>query len=254
MRKLRKIIMEHKTGIQWAAGVSASILLIFAILISSFEIAMYQDFGYYEKEYIKYQVTEDLNMELSDVMQVTHEMMAYLRGERSDLVVYTTIDGVEHQEFFNDQDKVHMADVQHLFLGGLQLRRVALIFALILFLVMLALKGNWKYILPRTVQIGMGVFAGLTAFLGVACAINFNAVFTKFHEIFFTNDLWIFDPATDYMINMLPEGFFFDMVIRIGSFFIGGLLILLILSIIGSKVTSHKKQERLEVTITQKPE
>ena len=47
-----------------------------------------------------------------------------------------------------------------------------------------------------------------------------------FHEIFFDNDLWIFDPAEDYMIRMLPEGFFFDFVIRIGGFFLGGLILL----------------------------
>ena len=34
------------------------------------------------------------------------------------------------------------------------------------------------------------------------------------------------------MIRMLPEGFFFDMVIRIGSIFIGMLAILLILSML----------------------
>ena len=52
------------------------------------------------------------------------------------------------------------------------------------------------------------------------------ASFTLFHEIFFTNDLWLFDPATDYMIRMLPEGFFYDMVMRIGAWFVGGLVLL----------------------------
>ena len=35
---------------------------------------------------------------------------------------------------------------------------------------------------------------------------NFNKVFVIFHEIFFTNDLWLFDARYDYMIRMLPEG------------------------------------------------
>ena len=51
-------------------------------------------------------------------------------------------------------------------------------------------------------------------------------------RFFFDNDLWLLDPATDLMIRMLPEGFFFDMVIRIGSIFIGMLAILLILSML----------------------
>lgn len=87
----------------------------------------------------------------------------------------------------------------------------------------------------------MGILTAMILILGSAMARNFNAVFTKFHEIFFDNDLWIFDPAEDYMIRMLPEGLFFDMVIRIGGFFLAGLGILLILSIVYTIV--NKKAE-----------
>ena len=65
----------------------------------------------------------------------------------------------------------------------------------------------------------------MTVILGSLFASNFNRYFTIFHEIFFDNDLWMFDPAEDYMIRMLPEGFFYDFVIRIGSFFVGGLIV-----------------------------
>lgn len=69
------------------------------------------------------------------------------------------------------------------------------------------------------------VIALMTLVIGAGCMINFDASFRIFHRIFFTNNLWIFDPRSDYMINMLPEGFFFDFVIRIarifGAFLIG---------------------------------
>lgn len=78
----------------------------------------------------------------------------------------------------------------------------------------------------------LGILTLLILLLGIGMARNFNAVFTKFHEIFFDNDLWLFDPAEDYMIRMLPEGLFFDMVIRIGGFFLAGLGILFILSMV----------------------
>ena len=47
--------------------------------------------------------------------------------------------------------------------------------------------------------------------------------------------------ATDYMIRMLPEGFFFDIVIRIGGTFI----LLLAVSLTGSVIISktYKKNE-----------
>jgi integral membrane protein (TIGR01906 family) len=42
----------------------------------------------------------------------------------------------------------------------------------------------------------------------VAFAVDFNTAFIVFHEIFFTNDYWIFDPRTDPVITILPETFF----------------------------------------------
>ena len=168
------------------------LLVIFALLITGFQLAVYGDshYGFYKKEYEKYRVTDDLNMKIDNVMAVTEHMMAYLIGKEEKLSIVTDVDG-EHQDFFNEQDRLHMADVRNLFLGGLKLRNYALFVYLI-----------------------------LAAILGVAMSIDFTSCFTLFHKLFFTNNLWIFDPETDYMIRMLPEGFFLDMVIRVGVIFI----------------------------------
>ena len=61
---------------------------------------------------------------------------------------------------------------------------------------------------------------------------NFTAAFNRFHEIFFDNDLWILDPATDLLINIVPEGFFVDTALRIGLLFGGSMLVLLAASLI----------------------
>ncbi len=221
-------------GLRWIAGGASSIAAVVILLISGFQAAMYADFGVYEREYTKYQVLRELDMEMEDAMYVTREMMAYLKGDRERLSVVTTVEGTE-QDFFNEQDRLHMDDVQGLFLGGLALRRwaFAVLAAALVFLAAACRKEIWRT-LARSFQVVLGILAALILFLGIAMARNFNAVFTKFHEIFFDNDLWIFDPAEDYMIRMLPEGLFFDMVIRIGGFFLTGLTVLLILSIVYS--------------------
>ncbi len=51
-------------------------------------------------------------------------------------------------------------------------------------------------------------------------AINFDAVFVIFHKIFFNNNYWYFDSATDPIINILPETFFMHCAIIIVSFWI----------------------------------
>jgi integral membrane protein (TIGR01906 family) len=45
--------------------------------------------------------------------------------------------------------------------------------------------------------------------------INFDASFVIFHKLFFRNNYWLFDPATDPVINILPETFFFHCLIMI---------------------------------------
>lgn len=39
-------------------------------------------------------------------------------------------------------------------------------------------------------------------------AVDFDEFFVIFHHIFFHNSNWLFDPATDPIINVLTEGFF----------------------------------------------
>lgn len=183
-------------------------LLVMVLLITSFQLVIYGDpsYGFYEKEYEKYHVTASLHMSMEDVMEVTEHMMDYLIGKEEKLSIVTDVDGRE-QDFFNEQDRLHMADVKNLFLGGLKLRTVFLMLAIVL-LMLAGVKAGRKRISRQFFEaysIALGVFLGLLLFLGVAFAIDFTACFTVFHEIFFTNDLWLFDPSVDYMIRMLPE-------------------------------------------------
>ena len=51
---------------------------------------------------------------------------------------------------------------------------------------------------------------GILLPLGVVLAllINFDVLFVLFHQVFFNNDAWLFNPATDPIILALPAEFF----------------------------------------------
>ena len=211
--------------LQCFLAVLAMFLVIIGVLVTSFEIVIYGDpqYQFYEKEYRKYEVADSLDMELEDVMEVTVYMMDYLIGREDELSIVTDVDG-RRQDFFNEQDRLHMSDVKNLFLGGLRLRTLVLAVAALMMIVLFVSGADMHKLLPKAYSIAGGIFFLLLVFLGAAFSIDFTACFRIFHEIFFTNDLWLFDPATDYMIRMLPEGFFFDMTVRIGLTFVGVLL------------------------------
>ena len=190
--------------ITYAAGIFTAFWLIIAFLITSVEAIAYWTPGYYEKEYTKYQVLNDLpEMTMDDLLDVTDEMMAFLRGKRENLHVYTTI-------------------------GGLWLRRIGILITLCF----AALAYFWghkssertaalKRLIPKSLCIGTGaVFAVALALIGII-STDFSKYFIVFHKIFFNNDLWVLDPRTDMLINIVPEGFFFDTAARIAMVFAG---------------------------------
>ena len=66
----------------------------------------------------------------------------------------------------------------------------------------------------------------LPTIVGLGCAINFDRAFVIFHKIFFRNDYWLFDPATDPVIMILPDTFFLHCAVFIIAFVLIGSLIL----------------------------
>ena len=207
-------------------GILCAFCLMIIFLITSVEAVVYWTPGYFEKEYEKYQVPETVHMEMEDLLEVTDEMMAYLRGEREDLHIMTTVDG-QTREFFNDREIAHMEDVQDLFLGAITLRRILLATAVLCVILMAVLKADLKKLLPKCLCMGSGLFFLLAAGLGILISTDFTKYFIIFHKIFFRNDLWILDPSTDLLINIVPEPFFSDTALRIGITF-GGMVVLLL--------------------------
>ncbi|MFQ7102510.1 MAG: TIGR01906 family membrane protein [Anaerovoracaceae bacterium] len=230
--------------VHWVIGMIFSFSLIAALLFTSCEIAIYSDFDVYEREYEKYDVLSELDMTMDDAMYVTHEMMDYLRGDRETLSVVTDVDG-KRQDFFNQQDRFHMSEVRGLFLGGMAIRAGACVSMVVCIILLLLMKADVRRILPSSYLIALAAVGLSLAVAGVMALVDFNAVFVMFHHLFFDNDLWIFDPAEDYMIRMLPEGLFADMAARIGVIFAAGLVILLILSIAARRFSKRDRRRAL---------
>lgn len=223
-------------------GILFSFSLITALLFTSCEIAIYSDFGIYEREYEKYGVLSELDMTMEDAMYVTHEMMEYLRGERETLSVVTDVDG-RRQDFFNQQDRFHMWEVRELFLGGMAIRTGACVSMIVCIVLLLMMKADIRRVLPRSYVAALATVGLFLLTIGIAAFIDFNAVFVMFHHVFFDNELWIFDPAEDYMIRMLPEGLFLDMAVRIGVIFAAALAILMVIGLAAGKLLPVKKDD-----------
>ncbi len=210
--------------LQYAAGIIFSFCLMIVLLFTSVEAAVYWMPGYFEKEYAKYNVTKSVSMTMEDLLDVTGEMMSYLRGKRDNLHVETTMGGVQ-REFFNAREIAHMEDVRGLFLGALSIRRGCLMVMALCLILLLLLKTSFQKTFPKAVCAGTGIFFFLTAVIASIISTDFTRYFILFHHIFFKNDLWMLDPSTDMLINIVPEGFFRDTVFLIGFIYLFSILL-----------------------------
>lgn len=97
---------------------------------------------------------------------------------------------------------IHFADVKKLFILAWVILIVTAPFA-IRFLRQLKARKQ-EYRLLHLAQIG---FVLPLMIAGIA-ALDFDQFFVTFHQIFFRNQDWLFDPAQDPIILVLPEEFF----------------------------------------------
>lgn len=209
-------------------GIIFSFALMITLFITSIEAVTYWTPGYFEKEYEKYNVLDDVHMEMDDLLDVTDEMMAYLRGNREDLHVPTIVDG-QPREFFNEREIAHMEDVRGLFLAAIAIRRVCVCVMIAVLACFLLTKAGFARVLPRTICAGTVLFFAIIAALAGIISTDFTKYFIIFHKIFFNNDLWLLDPTTDLLINIVPEPFFMDTAARIAVTFGGCVAVVFIL-------------------------
>ncbi len=193
----------------------ASILLIIGLLVVSIEtFALNPDF--FKSEYAKLNTASDIGITETDLTSVTQTLLDYTSGRIESLDMQAEIQG-EMQEVFGEREKEHMVDVQALYLGARALRTWSLVIAAVL-LILAFLIGRAKT-LKSLCKSFLWVSAGFLIVIGAIgayAAIDFTNFWISFHHIFFAgNDLWLLDPRTDVLIQMVPEQFFSDLVARI---------------------------------------
>lgn len=206
----------------WGGGVNLKKLLAFLLIISasltllvlSLEFNTYNK-SYYLDSYKKYGVLETTGISIDELELITEDLIDYIKGKGGNELL---------DAHFNEREVLHMEDVVQLFDYAHIIKYVSIILSISI-IVYFIVNKMYLY-LAKTLSLGLFLNHAIIFFLIILVSTNFNKYFTIFHEIFFSNDLWILNPRTDLMIQMLPEPFFSTIGLRIG------LLFLMFLSII----------------------
>jgi integral membrane protein (TIGR01906 family) len=207
-------------------------LMPIMLLLTDVQLTAYNR-DYYKAEYIKYKIPEYIGMNIDNLMNSTEILLQYLEDKRADLDFKAEFDkGTE--EFFSQRDKQHMVDVKGLFVKGKLMRNISFLYV-VGFLLYLFWKKPFRNQLRKLAKYGIAVtVAGVVPILILVVLMNidFYKYFTIFHEIFFTNDLWLLDPAADRLINIFPQDFFTDMAFSISYLYIAELAVIMIGSLL----------------------
>lgn len=198
------------------------LILIFLPLYLLLKITEQNAFNknFYVKSYEKNGVVDISNRTLEELDTITEDLFIYIKDKGDEKVL---------KPYFNDMEIEHMKDVKELFRKGYILKYLSLIISIIA--LFFSIK-NKKWLIEEGVFKGIFIWWGLMALLFLFTLFDFNKYFTYFHLIFFDNDLWLLDPNTDLLIQMLPEEFFISIFRRIVLFFSLSLAIIQIISYI----------------------
>lgn len=154
---------------------------------------------------------------------VADMITAYLAGQEETFQHTFARDGVEYLAF-QPHEQQHMADCRALF----RLCRQVMWGTLAASVLLGALTRRWAR-LPLT-ALGLVVIGGAALALAIAAALDFGAVFVRFHRLVFTNDLWLLNPRTDLLIRLMPTPFFVTYAALIGGVWLAGLALMIFLA------------------------
>jgi len=189
-------------------------LIITALFIA---VAAYAfNLQFFASEFEKNDTYQCVNIEKSELDMVAAQLIGYIGGWESELNISAVVNG-EERMFFSEREIEHMADVKAIFDV---FKIIALIAACILIVCIICYKrkGNVRMLAKYMLITILSVTSAMLLFV-ILCIIDFNSMFTLFHKVFFTNDLWLLDPATELLINIVPLPFFIDIAAGIGIVF-----------------------------------
>ncbi len=202
--------MERKSTL---FHISAGVVLAMFIISAAVTLALNFRFIYYA------------DMDRYDLCEVSGLTEDELKQDYNTLIDYNCIWGPEKLEFahftLSPGASQHFAEARVLFLffgwGTIAFGLMSVI------LILIAKK--------RALGAGYLMYAAaisvlLPVLLGAFALLAWDRLFVLFHEISFGNDLWLFDPAVDPIINVLPDQFFFHEAMAIFGLVIAGGLIL----------------------------
>ena len=196
------------------------ILLIISILIflltTNIKVVI-NNMSFYNYEFQKYEISKRTGIEEKELISVAKQIVDYFNNEEKEIKVEIWKDNVRLENLFNEKEVLHMVDVKKLIRLVYIFQSITLVFIVAyLLLGFYILKKNLFVVFNRLLFRSSIIIISIIFIIGSISFIGFEKAFLIFHEISFTNDLWMLDPRKDYLVAIFPQGFFYETTMLIG--------------------------------------
>ena len=188
---------------QWVFILCVPALLLTVSLSSAMNCPWLYQYGFN-----KYDISYVTGLAPAELEKAADGLIQYFNSSE-EYISLTVIKNGQPFTLFNQREVQHLKDVKELF----QLVYKVLIGTGVYTLIFLGVSLFWWRDKQR---LGLGLLGGggltlvIMAAVGIMVAMDFDRFFLQFHLFSFANDLWQLNPATDYLIMLFPQGFWFD--------------------------------------------
>jgi len=164
----------------------------------------------YEYSFDHYDAETRTGIARSELDFAARDLIRYFNDDRSTIQTLVTQDG-RAVPLYNERETSHLRDVKNLFRTVFRAQEASLAFALLYVVgVFVWAREAPLRLLARTVLGASVLTFALLGLAAIGALMDFDDLWTRFHLLAFTNDLWQLNPETDHLIQMFPEDFWLD--------------------------------------------
>ncbi|NLC31989.1 MAG: DUF1461 domain-containing protein [Clostridiales bacterium] len=161
---------------------------------------------------IEYADTSLTQVDMAEYPKLVSSITGYLSG-RFDTAQVDVIKGDRMVPAFTDNELLHLRDIKDLLGLSHTLKHMALTLIISSFILSFPLKKKEPILFGEIKPLVIFNWAAgiiLAILMGVFLwgFIDFENLFIAFHQLLFRNDLWLLDPQTDLLLQLMPLGFF----------------------------------------------
>ena len=203
--------------LDWVRGlVSLAFVLLLPLLVISTSLrGLVSDRDFMLRGFQDNQVAVTTGLDDAQLQRIADAFVAYFQGPPGQIQMQVTVFG-QSRALFNDREVTHMEDVHALIQWFLRMQLVAA--AVVVLRVAFGIVFDRSpAAIGREMLWSTSLMVALVVLVGVLSLMDFEGLWTRFHQIAFRNDLWQLDPTRDYLIMLFPEPFWFTATIRMAT-------------------------------------